>query len=85
MPSAAANQDDRELRQTFDRFVGEAFYGQMLAAMRKTVGKPAYFHGGRGEEVFQQHLDHVLAEEMTRRSGSDLTDSMYQLFQLGRK
>ena len=31
--------------------LGETFYGQMIKAMRSSVGKPAYFHGGRGEEV----------------------------------
>lgn len=85
LPSVAGRHEDGEMRQVFDQFVGETFYGQMLAAMRKTVGKPAYFHGGRGEEVFREQLDHVLAQEMTKRNASDLTGSMYQLFQLGRK
>ena len=59
-PASAA-----ELREQFTQFVGEAFYGQMLKAMRATVGKPAYFHGGRAEEVFQGQLDQHMAEHLT--------------------
>ena len=40
-------EGDSELRDVFDQFVGETFYRQMLASMRKTVGKSAYFDGGR--------------------------------------
>ena len=50
-PATAGRSD--ELRERFTQFVGETFYGQMIKAMRSTVGKPAYFHGGRGEEVFR--------------------------------
>ncbi len=49
---ADAKQD--HVRKAFDNFVGETFYGQMLKEMRKTVGKAAYFDGGRAEEVFRR-------------------------------
>ena len=55
-----------ELREKFTQFVGEAFYGQMIKAMRSTVGKPAYFHGGRAEEVFKGQLDQTMAEQLTK-------------------
>ena len=54
-----------ELREVFDQFVGETFFGQLLKAMRQTVHEPAYFHGGRGEKVFQAQLDQVLAAKMS--------------------
>ena len=79
----AAN--DPELRKAFDSFVGETFYSQMLKSMRKTVTKPAYFHGGRAEEVFTQQLDQVLAEKFSHSANNKMTDSMFQLFTLGRK
>ena len=44
----------------------------MLGAMRDTVGKPAYFHGGRAEEVFQNQLDQVLSEHMTEAAADDV-------------
>lgn len=83
-PSASKSKDDRELRNAFDTFVGEVFFGQMLSSMRKTVGKPAYFHGGRGEEVFQGQLDQVLAGKLTEASASQFTGPMFNLFQLSR-
>ena len=81
---AARGGDPNELRKTVDAFVGEVFFGQMLESMRKTVGKPAYFHGGRGEEVFTERLDQVLSEEMTKASAGQFSGPMFQLFALNR-
>ncbi len=75
---------NEELREVFDQFVGQTFYGQLFKAMRQTVDKPAYFHGGKGEEVFQQQLDQVLGEKMTEATSGQFTGAMFQLFDLGR-
>jgi hypothetical protein len=66
-----------ELRNRFTQFVGEAFFGQMTKAMRSTVGKPAYFHGGRAEEVFQGQLDQTMAEHLTKTSASKFSEPMF--------
>jgi len=84
-PPATESRNEAELRNAFNAFVGEAFFGQMLQAMRKTVGKPAYFHGGRAEEIFQQQLDQVLGEKLSQSSGSQFSQSMYELFNLERR
>jgi hypothetical protein len=73
-----------ELRETFDQFVGESFFGQLMKAMRESVGKPAYFHGGRAEEVFQGQLDQVLVEHISEASSDRLTGPMFELFNLQR-
>ncbi len=73
-----------ELREAFDSFVGQTFFQQMLGAMRKTVDKPAYFHGGRAEEVFQGQLDQVLSEHMTKASAAEFTDPLFELYSLKR-
>jgi hypothetical protein len=57
----------------------------MMSAMRKTVDKPAYFHGGRAEEVFQNQLDQVLSERMTKASADEFANPMYELFMLARQ
>jgi Rod binding domain-containing protein len=67
-----------ELHEKFTQFVGEAFYGQMLKAMRSTVGKPAYFYGGHAEEVFQGQLDQTMAEHLTKASASKLAEPMFE-------
>ncbi len=84
-PGKARPAAAQELRAAFQDFVGQTFYGQMLSAMRKTVGKPAYFHGGRAEEVFQGQLDQVLAEKLSQATADTFAEPMYQLFTLSRR
>ncbi|MEN0110495.1 MAG: hypothetical protein AAF805_07195 [Planctomycetota bacterium] len=64
-PRAAA-----ELREAYTQFVGETLFGSMLKAARKTVGEPAYFHGGMAEEQFQARLDAQWAADLAKSSGS---------------
>ena len=66
-----------ELKDKFTQFVGEAFFGQMIKAMRSTVGKTAYFDGGRAEEVFRGQLDQKLAEEMTKSSADKFAEPLF--------
>lgn len=72
------------LRESFRDFVGQTLFGQMLSSMRDTVGKPAYFHGGRTEEIFSEQLDQVLVEEITEASADTVADPMFELFSLRR-
>ncbi|MEL6897890.1 MAG: rod-binding protein [Planctomycetota bacterium] len=81
-PSIAAPD---ELRERFQEFVGQTLFGQMLSAMRSSVGEPAYLHGGRTEEIFQQQLDQQLAEELTEASADSFADPMYELFTARRR
>jgi peptidoglycan hydrolase FlgJ len=83
-PPSAADGDSNKLRKAFDDFVGETFFGQMLSSMRKSVGKPAYFYGGRAEEIFQGQLDQTLSQQMTKASASQFTGPMFELFKLNR-
>ncbi len=83
-PTAGEGTKPGELREAFDQFVGESFYGMLFKTMRQSVGKSAYFHGGRGEEVFQGQLDQMLSEKMSKASASSFSDPMFELFQLGR-
>lgn len=78
------SEGDEALREAFRSFVGETLFGQTLKAMRKTLDKPAYFHGGRAEEIFTQQLDQVLAEKMARADGARYSDAMYDLFTMKR-
>lgn len=77
------SQDD--VRQTFESVLGELLFGQMLKGMRKTLGKPAYFYGGRAEEIFTQQLDQVLAEKISDASAEQFVAPMYELFMLQRQ
>ncbi|MEM9368352.1 MAG: rod-binding protein [Planctomycetota bacterium] len=73
------------LHDAFTDFVGQTLFGSMLSTMRESVGKPAYFHGGRTEEVFQQQLDQHMVQSITDASADSLVDPMFELFQLQRR
>src|SRR4051794_37218534 len=77
-PSLKGRGSSDEVREKFTQFVGEAFFGQMMKAMRSTVGKPAYFYGGRAEEVFQGQLDQTMAQHLTKASASKFADPMFE-------
>lgn len=77
--AATPAADDSELKEHFTAFVGQTLFGQLFKTMRASLGKPAYFHGGRTEEVFQQQLDQVLAERMTQAQGGRYAEAMYDL------
>ena len=80
----AKSAKPEELKDAFGDFVGNTFYGQLIASMRKTVEKPAYFHGGRGEEVFQGQLDQMLAEKLSDATQEQYAGPMFELFMLKR-
>ena len=76
--SSQSVKNAERVYDAFSKFVGETFYGQMTKSMRSTVDKPAYFHGGRGEEVFQSQLDQQLAQEWAEQSGDRFAEPMFE-------
>lgn len=80
-----AQQGGSELQEAFTDFVGQTLFGSMLASMRETVGKPAYFDGGRTEEVFQKQLDQQIVEQLTDASAESIAEPMFELFNLQRR
>ena len=83
-PPSPNDGRDEQVREAFHSFVGQTLFGQLLQAMRKTLGKPAYFHGGRAEEIFQQQLDQVLAEKIAETSADKFSEPMFELFMMKR-
>jgi Rod binding domain-containing protein len=79
-PAAAgtAPRSSQELRATFQEFAAGTFYKQMLKALRQGHGKPAYFHGGRGEEVFRQQLDEHVTDALARSHGDALAAPLFE-------
>ena len=68
------------LQQAFQDFFAGTFYKQMFQSLRKMHSKPAYFHGGRAEEVFQSQMDQEVAENLARDQGSSFSDPMFSVF-----
>jgi hypothetical protein len=69
-------------RQAFADVFGQTLFGQVLGAMRKTLDKPAYLHGGRTEEVFQAQLDQVFAEKLSDAAVDSFTGPIYDQLSL---
>jgi Rod binding domain-containing protein len=80
-----ARPENTEAKEKFQEILGELLFGQLLKSMRRTVDKPAYFHGGRAEEVFTQQLDQVLAQKMSQSAGDQFLGPMYELWSTGRR
>ena len=83
-PPSPNDGGDEQVREAFQSFVGQTLFGQLLKAMRKTLDKPAYLHGGRAEEIFQQQLDQVLAEKIAETSADEFSEPMFELFMMKR-
>lgn len=81
---AAPKPDAAKVREAFDDFVGQTFFNQLLTEMRKTQTKPAYFHGGQAEEIFQGQMDQLLAERLSDATAETFSGPMFELFMLGR-
>lgn len=69
-----------ELKKVFNEFTAGTFYREMLAAMRKGTGKPAYFDGGQAEEIFRGELDRHIADDLVKRHGEAFSAPLYENF-----
>lgn len=75
-----AEDKEEKLKKSFSKFVGQTLFGQLMSTMRKSVGEPAYMHGGRAEEIFQSQMDQLLVERISDASSDRLVEPMYELF-----
>jgi Rod binding domain-containing protein len=69
-----------ELKKVFNEFTAGTFYREMLEAMRKGTGKPAYFDGGQAEEIFRGELDRQIATRLTEQHGEQFSKKLYENF-----
>ena len=72
--------EELEVRDKFQEAVAGTFFKQMLKALRSTQGKPAYFHGGQAEEIFQSRMDDQISEEMSRRHGEKFAGPLFAAY-----
>ncbi|MEO8269178.1 MAG: rod-binding protein [Aureliella sp.] len=73
-----------DLKDAFQDFVGQTFFGEMIKSFRTTQQPSKYFHGGRAEEIFQGQFDQVLTEKLSDASSDKISNPMYELFMLKR-
>lgn len=66
----------KQVRESAQTWVGQTFFGEMLKQMRKSPWKSELFGGGRGGEVFNEMLDGILAQRMSKGAGGKLVDAI---------
>ena len=75
-----AKKQSPELKEAFQDFVAGTFYKQMFKSLRSGQNKPAYFHGGQAEEMFQAQLDQQISEDLAKGQGSAFSDTLFSAF-----
>jgi Rod binding domain-containing protein len=65
-----------KLESAARQFVNGAFLSALIKAMRKTVPEGELLHGGRGEEIFREHLDAVLVQRMSDRLATPVAEAL---------
>jgi len=73
----AGKSDKDQLRELTEMLVSTAFISPMFEQMRSDPLAANLFHGGRGEEVFQQQFDQVYADRIASASRMGLADALY--------
>lgn len=71
---------DMTAKEAFQDFVAGTFFQQMLKSLRSTQEKPAYFHGGHAEEMFQSQLDQQVSQDLAKSHGGPFVDQLYKAF-----
>ena len=79
-PEAKPDPRLAELREVIDRTLGSVFYGPLLRSARNSSLKGTFGHGGRGEEIFQNQLDQVLAERAGRSTAADVGEALFNRY-----
>lgn len=79
-PAVPPSPEHLTTREAFQDFVAGTFYGQMLKALRSTQSKPAYFHGGSAEDIFQGQFDQQIAGDLARHHGGSFAGPLFNSF-----
>ena len=77
----AASDKQRQAWESADQLIASAFILPVLQEVRNSPFKTEMFSGGRGEEVFGQQLDVILAERITQSAGFGLSEALVRQFE----
>lgn len=77
-PFGPPSSESPALREAFDQSIGSTFFRQMLKSLRSSTGKPAYFHGGQAEEIFQSQLDEILISDLASATGDSFSSELFR-------
>lgn len=78
--SAVPKDQHAEVQEKFQEFMAGTFYAQMVKSLRAGQGKPAYFHGGQAEEIFQSQMDQIVSENLANSHGAEFAEPLYRAY-----
>jgi len=70
--------DAQRAREAAEQLVASAFILPLLTQLRNDPFKSELLHGGRGEQMFGQQLDTVIADRIVKKSNLPIVDSLYR-------
>lgn len=79
-PTADVAAEELTTKEAFRDFVAGTFYRELFKSLRSGENKPAYFHGGRAEEIFRGQLDQIVTEDLAKSHGAQLSDPLFSAF-----
>ena len=80
-PLTAVSKDERaEVQEKFQEFMAGTFYAQMVKSLRAGQGKPAYFHGGQAEEIFQSQMDQIVSTNLAKSHGAEMAEPLFRAY-----
>jgi Rod binding domain-containing protein len=78
---AAAQGDEKTIRDAAEKLVASALVMPLLEQMRASAKQNDLFHGGSGEDLFAQQMDTQLADRIVSATRFPLVDAIHQQFQ----
>jgi len=72
--------EHKEVQEKFQEFMAGTFYGQMVKALRAGQEKPAYFHGGQAEEIFESQMDQIVATKLAKSHGAEFAEPLFRAY-----
>lgn len=77
-PAFGPQLDHARARDAAEQLVASAFILPLLTQLRNDPFKSEMLHGGRGEEMFGQQLDTIIADRIVRKTNLPIVDSIYR-------
>ncbi len=74
----AGKTQQQQVQHLTNQFVSVAFIQPMMEQMRDSPFKSELFSGGSAGDMFQQHLDTILADRISQRANLPIAKVMYE-------
>lgn len=78
-----ASKRHAELVRQTQKWVAQAFYGNLLKQMRNSPFRSSIMDGGRGGQMFEEMFDQQIADRMSRGAPSKLVNAIVQKIESG--